>query len=81
MFSGEMVNTLIQVIKSWQVLAITVALIAFIFLINYVARTYRRPKFVSRSRPKKPKFKPAEKPKKKEGDESEDSNAALGLEE
>ena len=33
---------LIQVIGSWQVWAVTVVLVLYVFLINYVARLYNR---------------------------------------
>ena len=69
----------IEIVKSWQVLAVTIALVIYIFLVNYVARTYHRPHFVSKSRPKKPKGKAAPKPQTESGEE--DSNEALGLEE
>jgi hypothetical protein len=42
MFSGDIRRLLIQVISSWQVIAVTVVLVIYIFIINYVARTYNR---------------------------------------
>lgn len=42
MFSEEMRKLLIQVVCSWQVLAVTVVLILYVFLVNFVARVYRR---------------------------------------
>jgi len=82
MFQNEVVNLLIQVIKSWQVIAITVALVLYMFLVNYVARTHHRPRFVSKSKPRKSKSKAASKAKPSGAvTEDEDSNAALGLEE
>jgi flagellar biosynthesis/type III secretory pathway M-ring protein FliF/YscJ len=46
MFSDELKKMLIQVISSWQVLAVTGVLVVYIFLVNYVAKLYhrRRPK-------------------------------------
>ena len=41
MFNEEVRSLLAQVISSWQVLAVTVVLIIYIFLVNYVARTHR----------------------------------------
>jgi len=76
MFSKEFMGLAFEIIKSWQVIAITVVLVAYIFLVNYVARTYHRPHFASRLKPKKSK---AAKPK--EVSEDENSNEALGLEE
>jgi len=43
MFSEEVRKMLVQVISSWQVLVVTVVLILYVFLINYVARIYHRP--------------------------------------
>ena len=42
MFSEEVRSLLAQVLTSWQVLAVTVVIIIYIFLINYVARTHHR---------------------------------------
>jgi hypothetical protein len=83
MFSEELVNLLLQVVKSWQVIVITIAMILYLFLVTYVARTYHRPRFVSKTRPKKPKVKaaPAPKPKAKESSGGENANEELGLEE
>ena len=51
MFSEEIRALLLQVITSWQVLAVTVFLLIYISIVNYVARIYYR-----RSRkPPKPK--------------------------
>ncbi|MDR3148061.1 MAG: hypothetical protein LBU00_06795 [Treponema sp.] len=41
--SKELLNVLIQVITSWQVVAVTVVLIIYFFLISYAARSHRRP--------------------------------------
>jgi hypothetical protein len=59
MFSDELMELLIQVIKSWQVIAITAALVVYMFMVSYVSRTYHRPTFVSRSKPQKSKKKAA----------------------
>ena len=42
MFSDEVKNMLIEVISSWQVLAVTGVLVIYIFIVNSVARIYRR---------------------------------------
>jgi hypothetical protein len=44
MFSGELMGLLKQVVTSWQVIAVTVALVLYIFLVSYVGRTYKRPR-------------------------------------
>ena len=73
---------LIEVIKSWQVLVMTGALVLYMFLVNYVARTYHQPRYVSKSKPRTSKAKAAKaQPKEVEITEDDDPNAALGLEE
>jgi hypothetical protein len=52
--SIELKDLLLQVITSWQVLFITGALVIYIYLVNYVARTYHRPR-ASRMKPKRAK--------------------------
>jgi len=53
MFSEELSNLLFQVIKSWQVIAVTIALILYMSLVSYAARAHHKPVFVSRTKPKK----------------------------
>ena len=79
MSSGDLTALLFQVIKSWQVIAISVALILYMFLVNYVARTYRRPRPVSKSKPKKAKVKIEKKNDKEKP--AENTNEELGLKE
>jgi len=74
MFSNKLTELFFQVITSWQVIAVTIALVLFIYLVNYVARSYHRPRFVSKSKPKKKKAAaatPAEKPAEQEDTETE----------
>jgi hypothetical protein len=59
MFSIELKDLIPQVITSWQVLVITGVLILYTWFVNYVARTYHRPHFVSKSKPKRKKEKAA----------------------
>jgi len=47
-----------KVIMSWQVIAVTVAIVIYFFIVSYTARTYHHPKSS-----KKPKAKPAKKEK------------------
>jgi hypothetical protein len=54
MFSPELRELLTQVIKSWQVIAVSVALVFYIWLVKYVSRRYHRP-HMSRSKPKRAK--------------------------
>ena len=74
MFSSEVRNLLIQVITSWQVLAVTGVLILYVFLVNYVAKLYRRRKIPPMIMPKIKKQKPddADVPEANDASESED---------
>ena len=80
MFSEELAIVLYYVVRSWYVLGVTLVLILYLSFISYVARSYRRPRFVSRSKPRKSK-RAAVAAGPKEADDSEDTNKALGLEE
>jgi Na+-transporting methylmalonyl-CoA/oxaloacetate decarboxylase gamma subunit len=61
MFSEELMKLIPQVIASREVLLMVVVLVAFMWLVNYVARSYHRPRSVSKTKPKKAKkAKPAE---------------------
>jgi len=77
MFSEELKSLLFQVVKSWQVIAVAIAVILYISLVNYAARAHHKPAFVSKIKPKKKEKKEKkEKPKKekpgsKEHDEDE----------
>jgi len=79
MFSGSMFDLAIQIITTWQVIAVTVVIVLYVFLINYVSQGYHRPRFVSKTKAKKaaPSEKKA-KPLKKSQDEKIDEE--LGLE-
>ena len=85
MFPQELMDLLPQVIKSWQVLAMTLALVLYMYMVNYVARSYHHPRAISRSKPRKSgaKTQPDAKKGKKEdsGSSDTDSNEELGLEE
>lgn len=77
MFHKEMLGLIVQVMQSWQVLIITIALILYMCLVNYVARTYHRPHFVSKSKPKKA-AKKAVAAAMPEQVESDDEDALIG---
>jgi len=62
MFSEELKVLLFQVIKSWQVIAVSIVLVLYISLVNYAARAHKKPVSVSKIKPKKKEKK--EKPKK-----------------
>ena len=74
-----MVSYLIKVISSWQIIAVTVALILYITLVSYVAQVRRRVDFSfgSGSKAKKEKKEKAPAEAVPEGSDDED----LGLEE
>jgi hypothetical protein len=42
MFSGEVRRMLLQVITSWQVIAVTIVLVIYISIVNYAARLNNR---------------------------------------
>jgi len=44
MFSSELMELLVQVITSWQVIAVTVALVFYVRIVTYVAKDYHRPR-------------------------------------
>ena len=69
MFSKELTELLLQVITSWQVIAVTIGLVLFMSLVSYVARRYHRPASVSKSKPKKVKPPPQPKEEKQENDD------------
>ena len=43
MYPKGLSDLLIQVITSWQVIAVTIALIFYIYIVSYAARKYRTP--------------------------------------
>jgi hypothetical protein len=55
MSSIELGDLLFQVIKSWQVIAVSIALILYMSLVGYAARAHHKPASVSKTRPKKKK--------------------------
>ncbi|GHV95427.1 hypothetical protein AGMMS50293_17470 [Spirochaetia bacterium] len=71
---------LIQVVKSWQVIAVTVAIVLYMSLVSYVARMYHRPHASRSKSKKKQKAAPAAAGPEETGIGS-DSNDELGLEE
>ena len=74
MFSNEIKKLLIQVISSWQVIAVTIVLIIYVSIVNYVARINRRSSRRSNTPIPKDKKKKPEKPIHSDTDD-------LGLEE
>ena len=83
MFSSEFFGLLKQILVSWQVIAVTVGLVIYIYIVSYVSKTYHRPR-VKKEKVKKPKK--AEPVIQQEGFQEEESggsssNDELGLEE
>jgi hypothetical protein len=80
-FSQELLALLKEVITSWQVIGVTIALVLFYLIFSYTARTDRRPREkkvkVKRIKPKKDD--PAAGPVAAES--AENTNDELGLEE
>jgi hypothetical protein len=73
---------LIKIISSWQVIAVTVVVFLYFYLVSYVARLYHRSSFSSMfaSKPKQKKHNPAPAEPETEGG-GESSDDELGLEE
>jgi len=59
MFSTGLKELLPQVITSWQIWAMILALVLFMYLIGYVSRTYHRPRSKPKAKKKKDKDAPA----------------------
>ncbi|MDR2133793.1 MAG: hypothetical protein LBP27_01705 [Treponema sp.] len=79
-----MLSLLFGVITSWQVIAVTIVVVLYLFLVTYVGRLYHRPRFISSlpSKVKKKKEETTAAPPEGSGDESEqETNDELGLEE
>jgi hypothetical protein len=72
-FSKELIDLLIQVVKSWEVIAVTVALVLYMLLISYVTRNRRRHslKFSAPRKPKKEAAEPAPQEEEVAGEEED----------
>ena len=81
MFSKEVLELLKEVISSWQVIAITIALILYLNIVFYVSRAYHRPRVKLSERIKFKKKAKAEAPAGDVEEAESDSNDDLGLEE
>ena len=80
MFSKEFLELFMQLIKSWQVLVVTVGLVIYVYLVSYVARSYHRPR-VKKTKVKIKKAAPVQEAGPEETEASGNSNDELGLEE
>lgn len=81
MFTEELFDLLIQVLKSWQVIAVTIAIILYMSLVSYVARAYRRPRAVSKTRPRRKRAEIAAASPEEVTSSGSNVNEELGLEE
>jgi len=81
MFSKEFFNVLIQLIKSWQVIAVSIGLIFYFSIVSYVARSYHRPRVKRVKRIKTKKAAPVQEAGPEETESGGNSNDELGLEE
>jgi hypothetical protein len=83
MFSPEMKKVILGLLTSWQVIAVTVVLILYVFLVNYVGSLYhRRPLSLNLGKAKaKKKKKAAPVPAAEEITEEATDDDELGLEE
>ena len=77
-FPGGTIELLKQVISSWQVIVITIAIILYLQIVFYAARSYHRPR-IKKIKIKRMKPEPAAGPE--EIEDGHDSNDDLGLEE
>jgi len=81
MFSSDYFELLKEILKSWQVIAVTIALVLYIYIVNNVSKSYRRPK-VKVEKVKKPKkVEPVVQQENEDEEPDHNSNDELGLEE
>jgi hypothetical protein len=83
MYPGGLFALFKDVISSWEVIAVTLAMLLFLKIVFYVSASYRRPIKIKKLIPKKkPKAEPAAANPDEIHEESEGSaNEELGLEE
>jgi len=75
MAANDLFPFLIKVVTSWQIIAVTVALLIYISLVSYVARVHHHSH--SGSSNPKPKKQPAPKPAAEETPEGNDDEVVL----
>ncbi|MCL2244597.1 MAG: RNA polymerase I-specific transcription initiation factor RRN3 family protein [Treponema sp.] len=81
MFSKEFLELLTDILKSWQVIAITIVLAIYMYIVSYVSRAHHRPMSVKKVKTSAKKEKVEQAPGPEETESSLDSNDELGLEE
>ncbi|MDR3170294.1 MAG: hypothetical protein LBU17_01555 [Treponema sp.] len=73
LFSYEFTNLLVQILSSWEVIAVTLVLVVYYSLVSYVVRGHRRPSAPVVPKTPRPKRIPKEKKAPpKPADEDED---------
>ena len=80
----RLIDVLIEVLTSWQVIAATLTIFFFFHIVSYVSRRYRRPRALKLKKPNLFKKKSSDTPAVKENIEElpvSDANDELGLEE
>jgi hypothetical protein len=55
----ELKDLIIQIVRSWEVIAVTIAVVLYVLLVSYVGRLYHRTRPSLGGRPKKAKAKAA----------------------
>jgi hypothetical protein len=75
LFSKELTSLIVSVLTSWQVIAVTLAIVVYAAIVSNVARLYRS------ARPKRPRFKRSKKEKNEKETVENAETDELGLEE
>jgi hypothetical protein len=82
MYPGGLFSLIKEVISSWEVIAVTLALLLFLKIVFYASASYRRPIKIKKISFKKKKSKPESEAVNPEESQDEDSsNDELGLKE
>ncbi|MCL1958289.1 MAG: hypothetical protein FWF68_01670 [Spirochaetes bacterium] len=82
MYPGGLYALIKDVISSWEVIAVTLAMLLFIKIVFYVSSSYRKPIAIKKMiKKKKPKPEPAAAANPEESQGGDSSNNELGLEE
>jgi len=83
MFTKEFFEVFTQIIKSWQVIAVSIVIVLYLKIVSYVSRSYHQPRQTKvkkeKVKPEKAAPAPAETPEK--ADSGSGSDEELGLEE
>jgi len=80
MFTKEFYDLLIQIVKSWQVIAAGIVVFLYLKIVSYASKSYHRPR-AKKIKIKKEKAAPTPVETHDEEDHESNSNDELGLEE